>query len=301
MVTPTADDTRWGAGRLKITNVKSVGSLYDFPDITVQRNCWKPDVRAGRHECRETWLVQVLHKLWNGKLSSVTDNRKQEMINRLLTELVEFMTPKSTEGQNLSGRTTGSLAWRQARGEVGTTSAESKPEYVFNLTEDEKKSKTFHIRYSCAKDEYVRMSDLDADKVVGFSSCLYKCEKMFRKEEQDWKMVYLARKEGSPRSSLTWKFDFKGLKISKLEVRISSAVYENGVISWQLCSDSKCAMLKGSNEFQTVHDLEGEDGMTITADLSEGKGDNSWQHTQLFRQSVSDLEFYPFEVKVHFA
>ncbi|XP_071167809.1 peptide-N(4)-(N-acetyl-beta-glucosaminyl)asparagine amidase-like [Mytilus edulis] len=294
---PLLYESGWGK---QLTYVLAF-SADEVQDVSWRYSSKHSELLTRRRECRETWLVQVLHKLWNGKLSSVTDTRKQEMVNRLLTELVEFITPKSTEGQNLSGRTTGSLAWRQARGEVGTASAESKPEYVFNLTEDEKKSKTFHIRYSCAKDEYVRMSDLDADKVEGFSSCLFKCEEMFRKEEQDWKMVYLARKEGSSKSSLTWKFDFKGLKISKLEVRISSAVYEDGVISWLLCSDSTCAMLKGSNEFQTVHDLEGEDGMTITADLSGGKGDNAWQHTQLFRQSNTDLEFCPFEVKVHFA
>jgi peptide-N4-(N-acetyl-beta-glucosaminyl)asparagine amidase len=54
------------------------------------------------------------------------------------------------------------------------------------------------------------MSDLDTDQINGFSSCTFKSENIFRKEEQDWKMVYLARKEGSTRSTISWKFDFKG-------------------------------------------------------------------------------------------
>lgn len=41
--------------------------------------------------------------------------------------------------------------------------------------------------------------------------------------------------------------------------------------------------------------------MTITADLSGGIGENAWQHTQLFRQSNTDLDFCPFEVKVFFS
>jgi peptide-N4-(N-acetyl-beta-glucosaminyl)asparagine amidase len=57
------------------------------------------------------------------------------MIDRLLKELVEFMSPNSAEGQNLSARTTGSLAWRQARGEIGTGVSEQKTEHVFTLTD----------------------------------------------------------------------------------------------------------------------------------------------------------------------
>ena len=56
--------------------------------------------------------------------------------------------------------------------------------------------------------------------------------------------------------------------------------------------------IPGSNDLQTVNDLMGEDELTITADLSGG---HSWQHTQLFRQSLSDEDVYPFEVVVSFA
>lgn len=185
-------------------------SADEVQDVTWRYSSKHSELLARRQECRESWLVQVLHKLWKGKLSSVADSRKQEMIDRLLKELVEFMSPNSAEGQNLSARTTGSLAWRQARGEIGTGVSEQKTEHVFTLTDEERKSKNFHVKYSCSKDEYIRMSDLDTDQINGFSSCTFKSENIFRKEEQDWKMVYLARKEGSTRSTISWKFDFKG-------------------------------------------------------------------------------------------
>lgn len=203
---PLLYESGWGK---KLTYVLAF-SVDEVQDVSWRYSAKHSEMLSRRRECRETWLVQVLHRLWKGKLGSVTDARKQEMIDRLLVELVEFMSPKSDEGQNLGGRTTGSLAWRQARGETGSASGEVK-EYTFALTEDEKKSKTFHIKYICSKDEYIRLSDLDEDKIKGFSSCVFKCDSIFRKEEHDWKMVYLARKEGSERSSVSWKFNFKGM------------------------------------------------------------------------------------------
>lgn len=49
----------------------------------------------------------------------VSPDRKKELLNRLLVELVEFISPKKPEPGKLWGRSSGSLAWRIARGEAG--------------------------------------------------------------------------------------------------------------------------------------------------------------------------------------
>lgn len=111
---------------------------------------------------------------------------------------------------SITGRTTGSLAWRMARGEVGSSQAPTNAEpFVFKLTAEEQKSKVFHVKYSCAKDEYIRVSK-NSEVTKSFSSCVNKQQNVFRKEERNWKMVYLARAEGSTSAEISWKFDFSG-------------------------------------------------------------------------------------------
>ena len=76
------------------------------------------------------------------------------------------------------------------------------------LSKAELDGKCFHVKYSCAKDEYSR--DVDGKVGKGFQNMLAKCDNVFRKVEQDWKMTYLARTEGIAAAEVEWKFDFVG-------------------------------------------------------------------------------------------
>lgn len=49
----------------------------------------------------------------------LSSERRQELLQRLLVELVEFISPKTPKPGELGGRVSGSLAWRAARGEMG--------------------------------------------------------------------------------------------------------------------------------------------------------------------------------------
>lgn len=49
-----------------------------------------------------------------------------------------------------------------------------------------------------------------------------------------------------------------------------------------------------------MSDLKNRKKFSIQANLCGGKGDISWQHTQLFRQGKSDHIVYPFEINIKF-
>lgn len=49
----------------------------------------------------------------------MSENRKRELLERTIVELVEFISPKTPKPGEYGGRTSGSMAWRVARGEIG--------------------------------------------------------------------------------------------------------------------------------------------------------------------------------------
>ena len=203
---PLLYEQGWGK---KLTYVIAF-SKDDVQDVTWRYSAKHPEVLARRHECREGWLVNLIHNLCKQKLQGMDDRRKQEMLQRLVVELVEFLTIKTEGGQSLPGRTTGSVAWRRARGEMGQAAAAAHPQFIFRLLEEERHSEILHIKYSCADDRYVRASSHDW-ATTKWHSCASNVKSVFRKEESDWKMAYLAREEGTDTGEISWKFDLSGL------------------------------------------------------------------------------------------
>ena len=90
-------------------------------------------------------------------------------------------------------------------GETGST--EVKASTVIRLTENEQANRLLHIKYSCAKDCYVRISN--DESTTGWQHLVYEATGVQRKEERG-NMCYLARTEGATSATITWKFDFSG-------------------------------------------------------------------------------------------
>lgn len=130
-------------------------------------------------------------------------------------------------------------------------------------------------------------------------------------------MAYLARIEDTEFAEIEWKFDFsdRKLKINDISLQFGIQTYESGQIDISFLHKGKLifqifptktlliSMLfflipgKVLPNFQSIKNL---DSFSIRVKLLGGNGDCAWQHTQLFRQSLSDIEKFPFELKITF-
>ncbi|KAK4826775.1 hypothetical protein QYF61_011402 [Mycteria americana] len=216
---------------------------------------------------------------------SLSENRKRELLERTIVELVEFISPKMPKPGEYGGRTSGSMAWRIARGEIGP---EKRKEVIFIPSEKEKTSKLFHLIYNIVEDSYTRISN-NNEKISGWETGVWKAESIWRKVETDWKMVYLARKEGSSSASISWKFECKsvGLKIDNISIRASSQTFQSGRVKWRLCSPTAEIALIGDKNLCSYSDFSGATEVMLGAILNGGDGEAAWQHTQLFRDSLT--------------
>lgn len=100
--------------------------------------------------------------------------------------MLDVGSRKPGEGEK-QGRTSGSLAWRLARGETQTSAEDAS--FIWVLTGD-----GVTIRYSCALDEYEVVQNGEVSRKRSWYDGAFEHKGLFRKEERDWKMVYLARK-----------------------------------------------------------------------------------------------------------
>uniref|UniRef100_A0A3Q1GII3 Peptide-N(4)-(N-acetyl-beta-glucosaminyl)asparagine amidase n=1 Tax=Acanthochromis polyacanthus TaxID=80966 RepID=A0A3Q1GII3_9TELE len=260
-------------------------------DVTWRYSCKHPEVLSRRTRVQEAWLLHTINGLCASRQQSLSPDRKKELTERLLVELVEFISPKKPKPGELGGRNSGSLAWRIARGETS---------FVFTPTEKEKSDKLLHVRYNITKDQYCRVSN-NSEKIQNWDQCVWRKESVFKKVERDWNMVYIARTEDSSMGKISWKFDFAsaGLKIKQASIIASSQTFHSGKVCWRLHSSQTTTEFSGDGKMQSFSSLCGSSEFIVSAELSGGEGDQSWQHSQLFRQSLKEEEETSFEIIVH--
>uniref|UniRef100_A0A8C8JB00 Peptide-N(4)-(N-acetyl-beta-glucosaminyl)asparagine amidase n=1 Tax=Oncorhynchus tshawytscha TaxID=74940 RepID=A0A8C8JB00_ONCTS len=159
-------------------------------------------------------------------------------------------------------------------------------EFVFVPTEKEKSGRVFHLRYNSTKDHYCRVSN-DSEDIQGWDKTVWRKESVFRKLENDWQMVYLARTEGSSSGKISWKLDCAPvrMKIKTVSVRACSQTFHSGTVRW----DGEMHLLPG---------LSGSSELVLEAELAGGEGESSWQHSQLFRRSLNEPEESSLEILV---
>jgi len=271
-------------------------------DVTWRYTNHADEVLGRRTMCREGWLVHVLVALRQQiedqciREGHLTVPRKAMLATRTILELVELMASNTASTEGLGGRTTGSLEWREARGELGKLNFTP---HVIIPTLEEISQLFIELKYTCGEDKYIRTTP-NSTVIAGWQNLAFEVKDVFRKVESDWKMAYLARCEGTGVGSLIWKFDFgsSGVCIDKLEIKVQDKCFENGRTRWTLCGNDICSSVNSSDNLKTVESLTGCTNFTLTAQLFDGTGQHAWQHAQLFRQALSDSTF-PLHIKIH--
>merc|ERR1712179_470582 len=228
--------------------------------------------------------------------------KKKFLELRRVAEIAEsFQSSKESKEGESEGRISGSLAWRLGRGE---TQEQKGTSYIFNITQAEITKKEFLVKYSPSSDMYVFVSR-NGEELKGWHSGINSQKDIFRKQESDWHMVYLTRKEGSSSGSINWVFEWSSdqeVNVSSVLVVFQHTTFQSGKVNWQICAGEKCFQgtkdgvleLKKEDLSSNTHRLE------LSAELCNGNGDEAWQHAQLFRQGDSEHDKYPLMVHIKF-
>ncbi|CAL8371462.1 unnamed protein product [Boreogadus saida] len=276
-------------------------SKDEVVDVTWRYSCNHPDVLTRRTKVQEAWLLRTISGLSVTRQRGVGPERKRELVHRLLVELVEFISPKKPKAGDLGGRGSGSLAWRIARGEVGAREAVPQvAEHTFTPTDVERNKGLLHVRYFASRDQYQRVSNGD-EVIHGWERGVWRKDCVFRKVENDWQMVYIARTEGSPCGTLSWRFDCAdvGGRMKAVSVTTHSQTFNSGTVVWRMCSGQAVTEFLGDGSLQSFP-LSGSTELVIEAELCGGEGALSWQHAQLFRQSLTETAEPSIEILLHF-
>ncbi|XP_057683548.1 peptide-N(4)-(N-acetyl-beta-glucosaminyl)asparagine amidase isoform X1 [Corythoichthys intestinalis] len=268
-------------------------------DVTWRYSCKHQEVMSRRTSVHETLLLHAIIGLNALRQRSLSVERKGELNKRLLIELVEFISPKKPKEGELGGRISGSLDWKIARGEAGGSNSQGAG-YVFTPTDKERRDKFMHVLYNATKDQYCRISN-DFKVIPSWDRCVWRKESVFRKVENDWEMVYIARTEGSCTGQISWKFNFAPaqLSVQSVSIRACTQTFNCGEVNWLLQSDTITTNFIGDGSMKSFKCLNGCHEFTVTALLSGGEGNASWQHSQLFRQSLKEKEQSSFEILIH--
>ncbi|XP_058121945.1 peptide-N(4)-(N-acetyl-beta-glucosaminyl)asparagine amidase [Anopheles ziemanni] len=281
---------------------KEITYVFGFACDDVQDVSWRYSsdheaMMQRRNACSEKLLLEAIRKLRVKRRAGAncTQERLALLRRRTFDEGIQMLANagRTATLAEREGRSSGSLEWRLQRGEQQVNTR-----YMFIPTEEEVQAKQFNIRYSCVLDCYERflkgasnrVNEKITEKSKGWESRQFLSKNIFRKEEHDWKMVYLARTEGTDEATIEWNFDFsvQGLRVKQVELQFGQETYEGAKVElYYIKSDG--------SQSQSLSSLCECGKFTLQARLSGG---TSWQHAQLFRQSKSDIDEYPFEMNI---
>ena len=185
---PKVYDHGWGK---KLDYVIAV-SLWEVQDVTKRYVIDREALKSRRQKISEEGLNKLLLDFTDALQAKCSDPEKKKLAGLRLAELAELMLAKSESlsAEESQGRQSGSLAWRLSRHE---TKMEETKNYVIVPSDLEKENLVLELQYDIRQDTYSRKSNSD-EKIKNWTTMVFEVENMFKKDEHDWKMTYLARK-----------------------------------------------------------------------------------------------------------
>ena len=281
-------------------------SKDEVQDVTWRYSKNHQETKSRRNLVRPKWLKELLLSLSSSRQASFPAALKEKLLARRIADCLEMLTPRKAGATDQAGRKTGSLAWRLARGELGSQPAAG---HVFKPSIAEKEEGVMVVEYCVKEDKYYRgvgrelahISSEERGGGGGFLRGAHTVENVARKVEADWDKVYLARSEGSlEKGSISWKILLvDNLEMGKVEVIVQSTTFHGGKVLWQICTENQCLLPQPGVTLHTEQ-LSGSKELTLTATLSGGNVDTgvAWQHAQLFRRSRSGEAEPQMKIKV---
>ena len=161
-------------------------------DVTKRYVIDREALKSRRQKISEEGLNKLLLDFTDALQAKCSDPEKKKLAGLRLAELAELMLAKSESlsAEESQGRQSGSLAWRLSRHE---TKIEESKNYVIVPSDLEKENLVLDLQYDIRQDTYCRKSNRD-EKIKTWTAMVFEVENMFKKDEHDWKMTYLARK-----------------------------------------------------------------------------------------------------------
>jgi len=165
-------------------------------------------------------------------------------------------------------------------------------------TETEVLAGCLELKYSSVDDHYQRTFDHDS-VVNGWQSLVYEAESVFRKEQLECRMVYLARLKGREVGKVVWHFDVgaRNMCVDRVEILVQSACFRTGSVRWALCDARNRVVEVNPGRQQVFSEFSWCTELQLSAELSGGIGEEAWEHAQMFLQNLKENGF-PLRIKL---
>lgn len=286
---PLVYEVGWGK---ELTFILAI-ACDDIQDVTWRYSCNHKSLSARRLPHLEKKYLSKILQIRKRLLANKSTVRRQYVLKGVIAELAELMLEPKPSGSYM-GRISGSYSWKETRSELGCQEHKG---YIWSPLKSEIEKKEIIIRYCTAKDIYVRDERGKEGIYFGWHNYTFSYRNIFRKEESDWKMTYLAKKDENKTGVVIWKFDLSesNVVIKTIKITCNCFVLNLGSVSWEIeCEGYPTVRAENVDYFETSK-LENCSCFTLTATLGENLKSN-WQHSQLFRQPM-DMKFnFPFIV-----